>query len=180
MNIHPKNNSKKKLILAILIFFFLSPIPLLEAAKPKIQVQLEWEYQNLKGTMQLYEPHPNKQLALWKTASVKKKNQLPVGKKIVGQFLEMKPGEKKRMVLVLENNTDQAQHFFAAPHSMTPPQYSLGIKFKCLCINHAFKIPPHEMWYRVVELRMDRKKSAKPIAIKHVLIGINESIGIDE
>ncbi|EMN38183.1 hypothetical protein LEP1GSC085_2337 [Leptospira interrogans str. L0996] len=55
---------------------------------------------------------------------------------------------------LIVRNTTKEDFIFWAPHSMLPAEGSLGFKFKCLCVNHAFYIPSNEIWYRVIELRI--------------------------
>ena len=65
-------------------------------------------------------------------------------------------------------------YFFAAPHVVEPAEYSLGFKFKCLCINHAFSIGPKETWYRVVELRVSKDVVGDNLNITHTIVGIDK------
>lgn len=57
---------------------------------------------------------------------------------------------------------------------MVPAEGSLGFKFKCLCVNHAFYIPSNEIWYRVVELRTGTEVLGKELKISHTLVGMDE------
>lgn len=124
--------------------------------------------------MELYEGASQRPVDLWATGSVKSLAEAPVSSRIVGNDLYLKPGSKKKFVLVVKNTTDQDFYFFAAPHSMEPAEGSLGFKFKCLCINHAFYIPPGEIWYRVVELRTGAEAMVKELKIAHTLVGMDE------
>ena len=139
-----------------------------------VEVLISWENAALPGTMEIYRIKPGKRPKLWETAAVKKLAAAPVGAKYEGSTLMSAAGRVERFVLVMENTTEETLYFFAAPHQVTPAQHSLGFKFKCLCINHAFKIPPGEIWYRVVELRMDANINAPSVDIKHMLIGLDE------
>lgn len=139
-----------------------------------VEVLISWENHGLPGTMEIYEVRPGTRPPLWETAAVKNLGKAPVGAKLEGSKLKSQAGRIERFVLVMKNETEETLYFFAAPHQVTPAQHSLGFKFKCLCINHAFKIPPGETWYRIVELRLDENIDAESIDIKHMLIALDE------
>ncbi|XDD51661.1 hypothetical protein AB3N59_07995 [Leptospira sp. WS92.C1] len=140
----------------------------------QIRVSILWEKKGFPFEMELYEGASQRPVDLWATGSVKSLAEAPVSSRIVGNDLYLKPGSKKKFVLVVKNTTDQDFYFFAAPHSMEPAEGSLGFKFKCLCINHAFYIPPGEIWYRVVELRTGAEAMVKELKIAHTLVGMDE------
>ncbi|AYV54111.1 hypothetical protein EFP84_00410 [Leptospira kmetyi] len=139
-----------------------------------IRVSVLWEKKSFPLEMELYEGASQRPVDLWATGSVKDLSEAPVSAPIEGNDLYLKPGSKKRFVLVVKNTTDRDFYFFASPHSMLPAEGSLGFKFKCLCINHAFLIPPKEIWYRVVELRTGGEALAKELRITHILVGMDE------
>ncbi|EMJ60831.1 hypothetical protein [Leptospira sp. P2653] len=140
----------------------------------QIEIRILWEKKNFPLEMELYEGASQRPVELWATGSVGDLSEAPVSSKIEGSELYLKPGSKKRFVLVVKNTTEQDFYFFAAPHSMEPPEVSLGFKFKCLCVNHAFYIPPRETWFRVVELRVGGEAFGKELKISHTLVGMNE------
>lgn len=139
----------------------------------QVKVHLAFEPVEFKGEMEIFEVKPRTHTALWQTETEKDEDKIPIGERIEKNTFEMRPGSTKRMVLVMRNPTKETKYFFAAPHVVDPPVYSLGFKFKCLCINHAFSIPPGEIWYRVVELRMDKDFVGDAFEIKHSLIGLD-------
>lgn len=110
---------------------------------------------------------------LWLTNSVANLVAAPVGEKIETSSFELTPGQRKRFVLIVKNPTDKPKHFFAAPHTVHPEEESLGFKFKCLCINHAYTINAKEIWYRVVDFRLSQKFVGKELTITHTIIGID-------
>lgn len=79
----------------------------------------------------------------------------------------------ERFALVFRNPSD-SRYFFAAPHTVHPAEHSLGFKFKCLCINHAFKSEPKGLWYRVVEFRLSRDFAGTQLVLTHTIIGIDK------
>lgn len=139
-----------------------------------IRAGILWEKKGFPFEMELYEGAIQRPVDLWATGSVKNIEDAPVSVRIEGNDLFLKPGAKKRFVLVVKNESDKDFYFFAAPHSMEPAEGSLGFKFKCLCINHAFYIPPREIWYRVVELRTGGEALSRDLKITHTLIGMDE------
>ncbi|WP_404820692.1 LIC11469 family lipoprotein adhesin Lsa20 [Leptospira yasudae] len=140
----------------------------------QIQVQILWEKKSFPLEMELYEGASQRPVDLWATGNVKTLSEAPVSEKISGNDLYLKPGSKKRFVLVVKNTSDRDFYFFAAPHSMVPAEASLGFKFKCLCVNHAFYVPAKEIWYRVVELRTGGETLGKEMKITHTLVGMDE------
>ncbi|TGM56634.1 hypothetical protein EHQ97_11955 [Leptospira adleri] len=140
----------------------------------QIRVSILWEKKSFPFEMELFEGASQRPVDLWATGTVKEISEAPVASPISGNDLYLKPGSKKKFVLVVRNTTDRDFYFFAAPHSMEPAESALGFKFKCLCINHAFYIPPGEIWYRVVELRTGGEALGKELKIAHTLVGMDE------
>ncbi|AOP33839.1 hypothetical protein A0128_08285 [Leptospira tipperaryensis] len=141
----------------------------------QIQVSVLWEKKEFPFEMELFEGASQRPVDLWATGTVKSLSEAPVSSPIDGNNLFLRPGSKKKFVLVVRNTSDRDFYFFAAPHSMEPAESSLGFKFKCLCINHAFYIPPKETWYRVVELRTGAEALGKELRITHTLVGMDEN-----
>lgn len=149
-------------------------IPLESKKSELIKVKIDWNYIDLKSEMKIYEIQSQRAYELWETRSVKSKESSPVSNEISESTIVVQPGRYKEFILGMQNNSDQPIFFFASPHSVQPPQYSLGFKFKCLCINHAFTVNPGEFWYRVVRLNIDKDFRGDEFSIKHDLIGISE------
>ena len=139
-----------------------------------IKVKIDWNYIDFPLEMKIYEIKSQRAFELWETHSVKSVEISPASTEIPDSTLVIQSGRYKEFILGLQNNTDKPVYFFAAPHSVNPPQYSLGFKFKCLCINHAFTVAPGEFWYRVVRLNIDKDFRGDAFSIKHDLIGISE------
>lgn len=139
-----------------------------------IKVKINWNYIDMNSEMKIYEIKSQMAYELWDTRSVKSIESSPVSIEIPESSFVVQSGRYKEFILGMQNNTDKPIYFFASPHSVDPPQYSLGFKFKCLCINHAFTIKPGEFWYRVVRLNIDKDFRGSAFAIKHDLIGITE------
>ena len=135
-------------------------------------VKILWDYKDFPPEMKIYEVKGKQQL--WKTEAVKDDKLLPFEKEIEGGTFSLKPGQVKRFALGYKNTTDKTIYFFAAPHVAEPPENSLGFKFKCLCVNHAYQLKPGETWYRIVEFRLSKVFSEKQLAVRHTLIGINQ------
>ena len=139
-----------------------------------VSVKITWEYKDLPPNMKIYQPPRGAILKLWETAVVKDHKGLPVSDEISNSVLKLRRGTNKTFVLVYKNDTQLPIYFFAAPHQVAPPEYSLGFKLKCLCINQAFQIGPGEIWYRVVELQLSKNIVGNAVGISHTLIGISK------
>ncbi len=166
------------------VFAFILPLLLLpvltwslwpkESGNSLVHVRISWNYVELDTKMKIYEPAGQTPLELWQTASVPSIKEAPVSVEIDESKLVLKPGEKKRFVLAMENPGKEPVYFFAAPHIVQPDYLAFGFKFKCLCVNHAFEIPPGGVWYRVVELRLSEDFIGDQIEITHSLVSLTE------
>ncbi|MDF3818354.1 hypothetical protein P3G55_00495 [Leptospira sp. 96542] len=140
-----------------------------------VRMSIQWEYTNFPLEMKIYELSGSVPMTVWTTATIPQDQKSPIGKEIEdGEFL-MKPGTKKQFLLVAKNDLDKEIYFFAAPHSALPVEHSFGFKFKCLCVNHAFFIPPKHFWYRVVEIRTSPDFLGDHLTLRHNLIGISKA-----
>jgi hypothetical protein len=139
-----------------------------------IKAKIDWSYIDFPLEMKIYEIKSQIAYNLWDTHSVSSIDSSPASTEIPESTIVVQSGRYKEFILGVKNPTDKPVFFFAAPHSVQPPQYSLGFKFKCLCINHAFTVKPGEFWYRVVRLNIDKDFRGDSFVIKHELIGISE------
>ncbi|TGN19986.1 LIC11469 family lipoprotein adhesin Lsa20 [Leptospira idonii] len=139
-----------------------------------VEIQIKWEYSQIPLRMDIREPSGSQSLTLWATGTVAKGRPAPFSVSIPDSKIFLKPGSKKQFLLVMENPSDKAVHFFAAPHHAHPVEHSFGFKFKCLCVNHAFSIPAGETWYRVVEIRLSPDFLGDKLILTHNLIGITK------
>jgi len=163
------------LLLPVLALGQAAPVPAQPYPKPPAgmsMIKLIWNYDTLPKEMRVFELKPGLKSKLWDTAVVKDQGQLPLGEEIKDDTLLIKPGQRKRFVLVFKNTTDKTINFFAAPHQMKPEANALGYKFKCLCINQVYEVQPGATWYRVVEMRVSSHVSGNYLEIIHSLFGI--------
>ena len=137
-----------------------------------VTVQLSWKYFAIPAEMKTFEMKAGLKEKLWDTDVVKNEKDLPVGAPLKNDTFVVRPGQNKRFVLVYKNTTDKPLNFFAAPHEMKPEANSLGFKFKCLCINKTYEVPPGAYWYRVVELRVSSEVSVNHLEITHSLFAV--------
>lgn len=138
------------------------------ASAADLDVALAWMYEGIPGTMTVHEASGEN--PLWETATAAALKSIPAGKPFPGQVVRLKEGETRRAVLVYHNATDKPVRFFAAPHSAAPARVSLGFKFKCLCVNHVYAVPPGQWWYRVVELRAEPGAKGGRLELTHQLV----------
>jgi hypothetical protein len=147
-------------------------ILLLCARAHAVAVKIEWDYKDVPPGIKIHTLKGNPKL--WKTESLKQTSQLPIKDEIKDATLQLDPGDVRRFALVYTNTGEKPLYFFAAPHSAEPAENSLGFKFKCLCVNHAYKVAPGETWYRIVEFKLAPKFVGDKLTLKHQLIGIGK------
>ena len=142
--------------------------------KASVKVKISWSYENISEKIELFEYNPASQLNLWATGEKKTEKELPISKKISSSQFISAPGENYRFVLVMKNTSSEKKYFFAAPHIAQPGGYSLGFKFKCLCVNMVYNVSPGMYWYRVVELRISPAVKSGEIDFHHQITGLSE------
>ncbi|MBK6606282.1 MAG: hypothetical protein IPG24_12580 [Leptospiraceae bacterium] len=98
----------------------------------------------------------------------------PASTEIPESTIVVQSGRYKEFVLGMQNNTDKPIFFFASPHNVQPPQYSLGFKFKMPLYQSRFYNKTKRILYRVVRLNIDKDFRGDSFIIKHDLIGITE------
>lgn len=136
-------------------------------------IQIEWRYTKVPIKIRIHEVEQT--LPLFKMDSVKGLQGTGVGPEIAGSVLQLEPNRRRMFALVAKNDTAKAVHFFAAPHQAHPAVNSFGFKFKCLCVNHVYRVGPGETWYRVVELRLASQFKGSSLTITHDIIGVGEA-----
>lgn len=144
------------------------------AAPPSdvVAAKIVFANRGVPGQMRVFEPASQRPVELWETKTVGTLAEAPIGAELAGGAMKLAPGTAKTFVLVLENAGKDAIHFFASPHVVDPPEYSLGFKFKCLCINHAFSVEAGKTWYRVVRLTLAEDFVGSELEISHDLISV--------
>ncbi|MEI1278437.1 hypothetical protein V6Z05_08940 [Leptospira venezuelensis] len=147
----------------------------LSGKKGGVSVRIEWIYKGLPGEMQIYELASQRPLQLWDTNTVSDLSKAPVSNLIEDSKLVLGSGETRKFALVYKNETKETLYFFAAPHSVNPPEFGFGFKFKCLCVNHLFQVGPGSVWYRIVEIRTMPNWASDPFQITHTLVRVDPS-----
>jgi len=143
------------------------------SAAELMKISLKWEYKDFAPQITIHEPKGT--APLWSMGNVKDESDAPIGALIKGDTILMAKGSTRKLVLAVRNDTGEPIFFFAAPHFMSPPEGALGFKFKCLCVNHAFKIDPGKTWFRVVELRASEHVMGNELAVTHAIVGLERS-----
>lgn len=142
-----------------------------DAPKPEIPICVEWSYRGVPRTMKLYElTAAGSDLPLWGMGTAASLDGVPAGLEIAGGVIRLRPGVKKRFLLVLRNDGKAPVRFFAAPHHVRPEAASLGFEFACLCLNHVYEAPAGGYWYRVVELTLQSDFGGSALTVRHTLI----------
>jgi len=147
------------------------------AEEPRIPVKIQWDYQGVPPGMKLYEILPG-DWRTWKTEVVASRAEIPAGREIKSATVWPRPGgDHTKAVLVYQNRTRETVYFFASPHVAEPVEYTLGLKFKCLCTNDVYQVFPGHYWYRVVELWLAQNYAGKYINIRHSLVAVQKEDG---
>lgn len=155
--------------LKVFFFTFGIFIALAKVVYADAEINIQWEYKGLPGSIEIYEPKSD-QVVMWETRSVKSKSEIPAGQIIKESKIFVSPGEKRPFVLVYHNQSNKKLKFFAAPHHASPEENAIGFKFHCLCINHVFEVGPGEYWYRVVRLDLKKDYEGKILNLKHAIV----------
>jgi hypothetical protein len=158
------------------VFLFM----LLCANASATEVHLNWRYKGVPAELQVFQQKAGSKALLWDMGEADKLELAPVGALLNEGRFDAAPGSRKRLVLIYHNTTKSELQFFAAPHQMLPAESSLGFKFKCLCVNHVYKVAPGKWWWRVVELRVDESADAKTLEIVHDVIKVEGKAKMDE
>lgn len=151
--------------------FLVLVISSVAAAAEPVHVHIKWEYKDFPAKIEVYDVKGKRRL--WETKSVPAA-ELPAEKLLQDASFVLPAGAVKRFVLVVRNESHKKLFFFAAPHTVHPVEHSLGFKFKCLCINHAYSVEPGQAWYRIVEFRLDPHFEGADFDVTHTIIGIDE------
>lgn len=136
-----------------------------------VAVTIDWNYKSLPTKMEIREPSALRSIDLWTTDSIRDIQNAPFSNIIEENTFYLSPGGKKSFILTMTNTTRDDLYFFAAPHLASPVEHSLGFKFKCLCVNHVFHIPPGNTWYRAVEFRLSEHFLGAKLTVTHTLLG---------
>lgn len=147
-------------------------------ADSKIKVDIKFEYKDTPLRIKLYEVTPEFVYSTARTALAKKMKDLPVTKPMASSILFSDKLKAKTFALVVENSSAENKYFFATPHTLDPVQASLGVLFECLCNHHVYKIPPKQIWYRIVRLKVDTSeanmKKVKHVKVVHSFVEVPE------
>ena len=163
-------------------FFVITYALMLHDAYAKINdplpdVKVNFTYVNTSLKMELYNVSPEFVFSISKTLVTRKKNKIPITSPIKDS-IQLDSDGAKTFVMVVRNSSDKPKYFTAVPHTVEPPEASLGVIFECLCNHHVYEIPPGATWYRIVriELTKDQRESlkgVKEIVLTHQFIEIS-------
>lgn len=148
------------------------------AADSTIKVDIKFDYKDTQLRIQLYEIQPEYTYSTARTALAKKMSDIPVTKAMDSTITFSDKMKAKTFALVVENKSAENKYFFATPHTFDPAQGSLGVLFECLCNHHVYRIPPKQIWYRIVRLKVDslesNLKSAGKVKVSHAVVEVPE------
>jgi hypothetical protein len=162
---------------ALRTFLILLMGAIAQAAAPEpapVPVRVAWTYDGIPPEMKLYALKPGI-WPIWQTETVERASDAPVIDEIPASTVRLRPGEARTVALFYTNRSGRTVRFFAAPHHVEPESDSLGFKFKCLCTNHVYVVPPGRSWYRIVELKLAKGFVGDHLDIRHRLIEVDET-----
>jgi hypothetical protein len=162
------NSSHRPYLYWLIIFLLVPTSGLSKEALPLVQIN--WDYRNFPLELEIYEALPPEDVYVGQTKVYTLKDKINLGKKL--QEFRLK-NKQQRLALVIKNKTDQDQYFYAVPHTVTPPQASLGQLFQCLCTGHVFKVPKQSVWVRIARLNIEKETVFhKSFSLIHSIIGM--------
>ncbi len=134
-------------------------------------VRIAWGALNFPATPRTFRVRPGAPVKTWDTRSVASLKDAPVGEELQGA-LYVTPAQDRQYVLVVENTGAAPLRFFAAPHQTAPPERSLGVGVHCLCVHIIYTVPPHKVWYRVMDLYVRPAETNGEVVLTHTLVGL--------
>lgn len=166
---------KKYLFLFPFLSFFV-----FQAARAESFPRVKIAFSYSKGStlkMELYNVTDELLFSVSKTGVTRNPDKLPITSPLKDVFDLDKNGEKT-FVMIVRNHTDKPKYFTAVPHTVSPPEASIGVIFECLCNHHVYEIPPGTTWYRVVHIELPKDqeeaiKNIKEITLIHQFIEIS-------
>ena len=166
----------KRILLGFSLVLITTLISLTTEAKLSVmQVQLNWTYKNFPEKIKVYNVTPSKSAFISETATVETLGEAPVTNEVQGP-VEVKKGQSKTLVLVIENKSNKDIYFFAVPHEVHPAPASAGHFFECLCVGKVYKITPKSVWYRVVRININSSfQDIQNFDIEHQIVGLTEA-----
>ncbi len=141
-------------------------------ATAPVMIQMLFNAKNMPSNMELYEVPTAKILDVTTHGTVSLKDPLPFTVRLGSEF-PVKRGETKYFAMVVRNNSDQTQYFYASYHQMRPEEAAIGYLLNCLCINRLFAIPPRSAWYRIGSIMLTSTFMGSVVAVKHDLFGMS-------
>jgi len=94
---------------------------------------------------------------------------------LVYDSMSTKRGGLIAFAMVVENNSNEPQYFYAVSHTVEPPEAALGFKLGCLCNNHIFEVPAKSRWTRLGSLALTAMAPGPSITFVHKIIGLTNS-----
>ncbi len=125
--------------------------------------------------MQVFEVAKEKERYISETEVVNTLQEAPLAKEIKSKFKVQVPGDKV-VVLLIHNDTDQEQYFYAVPHELNPHHASAGHYFECLCSGRVYVLPPKKFWYRIARVNLNSTfGKLDTFDINHKVIGLDKA-----
>lgn len=166
--------SNLKFLIFFLAFFLSGALVAQTSKKNSVQASFSFEYKNFPLKVETYNVKPGSRYDIAETRNVKDMSKAPVTNMFKGK-LSLERGSKESFALVIKNQSDKDQYFFASPHLIDPIESTRGQHFECLCNHHLFRVKKKSVWYRIVAYEIAADYSFANVDLKHTIIGIPES-----
>lgn len=170
---------KSKVIL--LAWFFLISVAgqakeaalVVPAKKVGSTFKFKWDYQDFPVKLELFSLQNPKFARVGMMGKLKSKVNDFLASQISSEEMYVPEGDLVKFAIVVHNTTAKKIYFHLVPHEITPPEYSLGAKFICMCFGHIYSVPPGQYFYRIVSLQNVTPQVGREFTIRHKVIAID-------
>ena len=135
--------------------------------------KFQWDYQDFPLKLELFSLQNPRMAKVGTTGRFKSKVNSVTASQINSDEMSVPEGDAVKFAIVIQNTTAKKIYFHLVPHEITPPEYSLGTKFVCLCSGHIFSISPGQFFYRIVSLQNLTPQLGREFTIRHKVIAID-------
>lgn len=138
-----------------------------------IDVKLEFTYNNFEFPIRIYQILDSSKIKSAKVNVSRDRKDLPFGTEYTGRSVKVRKGGVQSVAIAIENTTEKAVFFFAAPHDTVPSENSLGNKFSCFCYGQVYRVPPKSTFYRIATIQTIENSLGNEVIFRHKIVGIS-------
>ena len=110
------------------------------AKRKGTKFHIEWQFMNFPFQVEMYNLKNPNETRVGAMGKFKSRQNSIIANKINGDTIFVSDRDAHRFALVIENTSNETVFFNVVPHEITPPEFSLGTKFLCLCFGHIYSI----------------------------------------